>query len=104
MATITGSGRSLKPETRPAAAEAVRMAVAALGGAPPSFGILFASPKHDLAAALAEAEKAAPGTAFFGCSTAGEITERGLTRGNLAAMVVSSDDTTVQLSVAEGVK
>ena len=104
MPTVAGSGRSVKPETRAAAAEAVRTAVESLGGAPPSFGILFASPKHDLASALAEAERVAPGAAFFGCSTAGEITERGLTRGNLAAMVVSSDETAVQLSVTEGVK
>jgi hypothetical protein len=104
MPTVAGSGRSVKPETRAAAAEAVRMAVEFLGGAPPSFGILFASPRHDLAVALAEAERAAPGTAFFGCSTAGEITERGLTRGNLAAMVVSSDETAISLSVTEGVK
>jgi hypothetical protein len=104
MATIAGTGRSLKPETRAAAGEAVRGALAPLGGAAPTFGIVFASPRHDLAVALAEAQQAAPGASLLGCTTAGEITERGLTRGNLACMFVASDDTAVELSVADGVK
>ena len=104
MATIAGSGRSLKPESRAAAAEAMRMALGPLRGASPAFGLLFASSKHDLAAALQEAQKAAPGAALFACTTAGEITERGLTRGNLAVMLVASDDTAVELAVATGVK
>jgi methyl-accepting chemotaxis protein len=104
MATIAGTGRSLKPETRAAAAEAVRAALAPLGGTPPTFGLVFASPRHDLAAALAEAQQAAPDAALLGCTTAGEITERGLTRGNLACVFVASDDTTVEVSVADAVK
>jgi len=104
MPTIAGSGRSLSPDTQTAATEAVRSALGSLGGARPAFGLVFASPKHDLAAALAAAEKAAPGAVFSGCSTAGEITERGLTRGNLAALLVASDETTVTLSTASSVK
>jgi hypothetical protein len=104
MATIAGSGRSLKTDSRAAAAEAVRTALGPLGGAAPTFGVLFASAKHDLAAALDEAQKAAPGAALFACTTAGEITERGLTRGNLAAMMVAAEDTTVDLAVVGGVK
>jgi hypothetical protein len=104
MPTIAGSGRSLQVDSRAAAAEAVRMALGPLGDAHPSFGLLFASPKHDLSAALAAAEQAAPGAAFFGCSTAGEITERGLTRGHLAALVVSTDEMVAQVASASGVK
>jgi methyl-accepting chemotaxis protein len=104
MPTIAGSGRSLLVDSRAAATEAVRMAVGPLGEAPPKFGLLFASPKHDLGAALAAAEQAAPGAAFFGCSTAGEITERGLTRGHLAALVVSTDEMLVEVASANGVK
>jgi hypothetical protein len=104
MATIAGTGRSLKPETRAAAREAARGALAPLGGAQPTFGFLFASPRHDLALALAEAQQAAPGAALLGCTTAGEITERGLTRGHLACMFVASDDTAIELSVAAAVK
>jgi hypothetical protein len=104
MATIAGSGRSLKTETRAAAGEAMRQALGPLNGTSPSFGILFASAKHDLAAALDEARKAAPGAPLFGCTTAGEITERGLTHGNLSVMAVASDETSVELAVASGVK
>jgi methyl-accepting chemotaxis protein len=104
MSTVAGSGRSLAPEARRAATEAVRSALGPLGGARPTFGLIFASPKHDLTAALAAAEEAAPGAAFFGCSTAGEITERGLTRGHLAALVVASDETEVQLASVSAVK
>lgn len=56
MATIAGSGRSTHVDSRAAAAEAVRMAQAPLGDARPGFGLIFASPKHDLGAALAAAE------------------------------------------------
>lgn len=104
MSTVAGSGRSLVEDTPGAATEAVKAALGPLGGARPTFGLIFASPRHNLAAALAAAENAAPGAAFFGCSTAGEITERGLTRGNLAALVVASDDTEVQLASASAVK
>jgi methyl-accepting chemotaxis protein len=104
MSTVAGSGRSLAPDTPGAAAEAVKAALAPLGGARPTFGLVFASPRHDLTAALAEAERRAPGAAFFGCTTAGEITERGLTRGHLAALVVASDETEVQLTSASAVK
>jgi hypothetical protein len=104
MSTVAGSGRSLVADTRTAVTEAVREALNPLGTAKPTFGLIFASPKHDLAVALAAAEKQVPGTAFFGCSTAGEITERGLTRGNVAALVVASDETAVALSTATAVK
>jgi hypothetical protein len=104
MATVAGTGRSLKAESRAAAAEAVHLALGPLRGSPPTFGILFASSRHDLSGALAEAEHNVPWVAWFGCTTAGELTERGLTRGHLACMLVSSDDISVDLSVARGVK
>lgn len=104
MPTIAGSGRSMSPDTQLAASEAVRTVLGSLGSAKPTFGLVFASPRHDLARALTAAEKAAPGAAFFGCSTAGEVTERGLTRGSLAALVVASDDTAVTLATASSVK
>src|SRR5437773_1210612 len=103
MATITGSGRSMQVDSRAAAAEAVRMAQAPLGDARPTFGLLFVSPKHELSAALAAAEQAS-GATFFGCTTAGEITEKGLTKGHLAAMVVSTDEMVAEVASVSGVK
>jgi methyl-accepting chemotaxis protein len=104
LATRSGSGRSTQTETRRATEEAVRMALRPLAGAPPSFGLLFVAPRHDLAAALAAARGCAPGATFVGCTTAGEITERGLTRDGVAALVVSSPDTALLLRTASGVK
>jgi hypothetical protein len=103
MATIAGSGRSKHIDSRAAAAEAVRMAQRPLGNARPSFGLFFASPKHDLGAALAAAERAA-GAVFVGCTTAGEITERGLTKGHLAAMLVSTDEMEREVASVSSVK
>src|SRR5207249_10507173 len=97
MATIAGSGRSTQVDSRAAAAEAVRMAQAPLDDERPSFGILFASPKHDLGAALAAAEQGS-GAAFVGCTTAGEVTGKGLTKGHLAGMVGSSAEVVGQVA------
>ena len=103
-ATLSGSGRSTLGDTRRAVEEAVRMAVKPLAGNAPSFGFLFVAPRHDLGVALGVAEHSAPGATFMGCTTAGEITERGLTRGGVAALVVSSPDTVFELRTEAGVK
>jgi len=102
--TASGSGRSTVADTQRAVEEAVHMAVKPLAGRPPSFGFLFVAPHHDLGAALGVAERCAPGATFLGCTTAGEITERGLTHGGVAALVVSSPDTTFELRTVTGVK
>ena len=102
--TASGSGRSTVADTQRAVEEAVHMAVKPLAGRPPSFGFLFVAPRHDLGAALGVAERCAPGATFLGCTTAGEITERGLTHGGVAALVVSSPDTTFELRTVTGVK
>ncbi|MFO0570340.1 MAG: FIST N-terminal domain-containing protein [Polyangiaceae bacterium] len=51
--------------------------------------LLFASPRHDLAEAIAEARKLLPRVDVVGCSSAGEITERGLCRGGVSVMLVA---------------
>ena len=100
--TVSGSGRSTLTDTRRATEEAVRMALKPLGGGVPTFGVLFVAPRHDVAVALGVAEGCAPGATFLACTTAGEITERGLTRDGVAALVVSSPDTAVLLRTATG--
>src|SRR5713101_8326669 len=102
--TTAGSGRSTLSETRKATEEAMNMALRPLAGAPPTFGFLFVAPRHDLGTALGVAERCAPGAVVAGCTTAGEITERGLTHGGVAALVVSSPETTVDLRTSKGVK
>src|SRR5712691_1826002 len=104
MATVTGTGASTNASTRAGAAEAVKNAVHHLGGKKPTVGWIFASPKHNLGEALAAAEETAPGAEFMGCSTSGEFTERGLTRGGISAMVLHSDELVHDLTTAAGLK
>ncbi len=104
MATCAATGVSTLSDTTAAVAEAVRTASSGLGGAKPAVGLLFASARHDLTAALAAARKETPGTDFVGCTTAGEITERGLTHGGLAALLLSSDEMQLELRTATAVK
>src|SRR5947207_11219083 len=93
--TTAGSGRSTLSDTRKATEEAMYMALRPLAGAPATFGFLVVAPRHDLQTVLGVAERLAPGAAFAGCTTAGEITERGLTHGGVAALAVSSPETIV---------
>jgi len=104
MPTKAATGFSTHADTAAAVDESVKMASKALQGAPPSLGVVFASPRHDLAAALSAAKRAMPAATFAGCTTAGEITEQGLTRGGLALMLLSSSDMQLELRTATGVK
>lgn len=87
----TGSGPSKAADTKEAVREALGNARAALGAEPPTAGLLFVSPRHSLATALAEARTALPGVTFLGCSTGGEMTERGLLHGGLVAFLIATD-------------
>lgn len=104
MATRAGSGTSTAPDTHAAAAEATRTALASLGEKPPRLGFLFASGKHNLKGALDAAHAAAPGCRFVGSHTAGEFTERGLTHGGIAVLVLGSDTLEFEAAWASGVK
>jgi len=89
MAWKAGSGLS---STSGAALEAVREAQATLGGAPVTFGVVFASPQQDLAAAVSTAAAETGCGSIIGCTTAGELTERGLVHGGVATMLVSAPE------------
>jgi hypothetical protein len=80
-----GSGLSTS-----SAANAAAEAMAALDGAPPSFGLVFASPRQDLGAAMAAVAHASGCASLIGCSTAGELTERGLIHGGISTLLVSA--------------
>jgi hypothetical protein len=73
-------------------AEAVQQARSGLDGEKPTFGFLFASPDRVLVDVLAAARDST-GAEIVGCTSAGEITERGLTHGGIALMLVVSDAT-----------
>jgi len=104
MSTRAGSGSSSHADTAEAAAAAARQALEPLDGLEPRFGVVFASPRHDLHEALESVRAVAPNAAVIGCTTAGEITERGLIKGGLAAMLVGSDEMLVEAATANGVK
>jgi methyl-accepting chemotaxis protein len=103
MATVTATASSKLFDSEGAAREVARHTRAALGSLTPSFGLLFASPAHDLGRALRAARDAC-GAELIGCSTAGEITERGATHGGLALMLVASDEFTFASAFASGLQ
>ena len=104
MSTITASGVSRNKDAALAAAEAVTAAAGQLQGEKPTFGFLFASPAHDLRAALASASKAASGAEIIGCTTAGEVTELGLVHDGLSVLLVASNAHFARSAFAEGLK
>jgi hypothetical protein len=102
MGTKVGTGASAFSTAKIAVAEAVRKAYVGLGGAKPNFGFLFASPDLALADLLAIARDITQAE-IVGCTSAGEITEAGLTHGGIAIMLVASDATT-DVRFATGLK
>ena len=106
MTTVTASGVSKNSDTGRAASEAVAEAVARLNGDGNrvSFGFLFASPGRDLQTALASASAAAGCSEMIGCTTAGEITERGLVHDGIAVLLVSSGTSAAKIAFAERLK
>src|SRR4051812_33324025 len=102
MGTITGTGASTDADSRQAAARATEQALRGLGGAKPLFGFLFAGSKHELGPALRVARDAASGAEILGCTTAGEITEHGLTHDGMSVMLVSSDEIAINAANAGG--
>jgi hypothetical protein len=102
MHTIIGTGASVNGETKSAVTDAVKKANSRLHGRKPSYGFLFVSPLYDLRSALGTARRAADCDAIIGCSTAGEITEAGLTHDGVAAMLVTSDASTARMAYCTG--
>jgi hypothetical protein len=102
MSTSMATGSSILSQTEAAVKAVLRTSQASLTGKP-SVGILFASPKHDLKRALAIAAETLPGTPLVGCSTAGEISERGFTHGGMAATLIASDDMACAIKTASGI-
>lgn len=86
--TICGSGASSEPAAGAAIGEAVTVAKTQLGAKGADLALVFASPRHALHEVLGEAKRRLPRVDVVACTTAGEITERGLTRGGVSVMLV----------------
>ena len=63
-------------------------ALAGFEGEAPSLAFVFASPRYELGTVLTAAAEVAPGMDVVGCTTAGEFTERGLTRHGVSVLLV----------------
>jgi len=104
MTTRVGSGQHVGSDAAICGREAARQAREQLAGTPPSFGLLFASPDLPVGEALRAARSAAGTQQLIGCTTAGEVTERGLTHGGVAVMLVAAPRGVVESVSVPGLK
>ena len=86
------SGQSLAPDTVKATREAFARAQPSLAGRPVSLAFLFASSRHDIGRATAELGALTGDAPVLSCTTAGEITERGLSHRGLAVFLIACED------------
>jgi hypothetical protein len=100
---LAGAVSSMNGDTRAAAYEAARASLARLAGAAPTYGFVFVSPRHDLAAALATVQSECGDAPVIGCTTAGEIVEQGLQRGSVTVLLVAAE-ATAHAAFATGLK
>src|SRR5262249_3594647 len=92
MPTKAASGASAITKPALALRDALQRAKSELHDAKPNIGFVFCSPDLSLSDALQEARHSLPEVEWLGCTTAGEITERGITHGGLAMMLLSTTD------------
>lgn len=104
MDNAVATGQSEGPDARSAAFEATQQALKGLGGRSARLGFVFVSARHALAEVLAGAQAASPGTELLASHSAGELTERGLTRGGIAVLLIASDRMFFDVQAAQGVK
>src|SRR5262245_15713557 len=106
MSTMCASGRSQRESTIPAVTEAIEEAMTKLRAArvKPRVGFLFAGSRHALEGALITAREMTGGADILGCTTAGEITERGSTRNGIAVLLLAGDDLVLDAAAAGGMR
>jgi hypothetical protein len=90
--TACESGAATGASANDAVKAAIGSARQKLGSNTPHLGMLFVSARHSLKEALAAARRELPDTDFLGCTSAGEITDAGLTRGGVALMLIAWGD------------
>lgn len=77
---------------------------AGLSGEPPKLVMVFCSTDCPLEQLMAAAAKAMPGATALGCTTAGEFTEAGDTKGAYVAWALGGDDINVTAGLGLGLK
>jgi hypothetical protein len=98
--TTTATGSSTIAAAMAAGRDAAQQAVRKLRGATATYGFVFAAPGAYLGLAI-EAAREVSGAELIGCTTAGEITERGLAHQSVVVMLVAAD-VTLQSKYAMG--
>src|SRR5258706_4376138 len=102
MPTLVGTGASSAPDTQKAIRDAIEQARGALRGKIPSFGFVFAGPSRDLTLALQAARAESRCDSLLASSTAGEVTQPGLTHGGVAVMLGSCQWGTCRSTLSTG--
>ena len=87
-----------------AAKNAVLQAKEKLGRARVDLSIVYSSSEYDYQEVVDAVREATSDAPLIGASTAGEFTEEGVDRGNVAVGLLSSDDIKVFTALSEGVK
>lgn len=101
---FAGTGISKNEDSYKAGREAVEMAIKN-AGKNPDFGIVFCSSKFDVNKLVKGAHEAFthanPEVKWMGCTTAGEISNYGITEGSCVALAVQSDYIHVGIGISE---
>jgi hypothetical protein len=102
--TRAGSGISRATAGALAGAEAAQQAMAGLGGAPPTYGLVFASARHDLKVVMGAVCETTGCADLVGCTSAGEFTEKGYTSGGVAVLLLHAPRSAHRIVTADGVR
>jgi len=102
--TLAASGLSKSATASAGAQEAVQEALKGLGGAPPTFGFVFASSRHDLRVVMAAVCDASGCEDVVGCTSVGEFTDRGMAYGGIAVLLVHAPRAVHRIVTAEGMR
>jgi hypothetical protein len=100
--TRMSTGTSILPSEDAATRAALRQAIPVVRE-PPNIAIFFVSAKYELKKILDTAAQVFEKTTILGCTTAGELTERGITRNSVSVALITSDNFTYKANIANNV-
>ena len=104
MAIKAGVGLSKEGDSNKAGQEACKTAIEQMGGGTPDLTVVFASVDHDQEQLLKGIREASGGAPLVGCTDAGEITNRGPTKGGVGVMAIQSDTLTFTTGIGKDIK
>lgn len=99
--TLCASGEAVDADGVQATEKAVASALEGMGARSPSLGFLFVSPQHDLGAALGAARAVLPDVDVMAATTAGELSDKGLSHGGVSCMLAGWGEAAHRLELAD---